>query len=374
LASETSGGYVGEVTNPSYTISPPNPGSAFNWDNTNSAVPADRQSFISPFGRPSTAGAAAANYYGFTVVPNSYLDPQAAYDFHVWTASQGTGSMQAIRRIEQASFQTLQTLPAVPTQTPASGLQHTVFNFNGFTGFAGQFTTGYLTNVTNTSILYSKFVNPSAKGITITDWGYGGHGAYDLYYDKYMNSASTPEGRAAILSAMTDGNSGKLMVTIEEGTNDAAPALASVPSVHGILPGNSSAAFKDNVESLIDAVKSDWSVAGKSPADLSFLVLGMYDYGHRTAAELADHIAFSGQLHDLAQTRSDVSFIDLHDIAPSWDQASALGYMADDVHATVLGADVYSNAIFDQLTSVPEPSALMLLGIAFFINPRRRKR
>src|SRR5262249_45505257 len=148
--------------------------------------------------------------------------------------------------------------------------------------------------------------NPDAKGITITNWGYGGHGAHDMYYDKYMSLSSTAEGRAAYLSALTDGNSGKLMVTIEEGTNDTNTALTNIPSGHGLPPGNGVPALRDNVESLVDAVKSDWIVAGKTPADLSFLVLGMYQYGSPAPLE-AD---FTQQMRDLALSRSDVSFID----------------------------------------------------------------
>ena len=68
-------------------------------------------------------------------------------------------------------------------------------------------------------------------------------------------------------------------------------------------------------------------------------------------------------MRTLAESRGDVSFIDLHDIAPTWDLANALGYMADDVHPTVLGATVYSDAIFQQLVSpIPEPTVM-----AFFL-------
>jgi lysophospholipase L1-like esterase len=233
---------------------------------------------------------------------------------------------------------------------------------------------GTLIDTSNTSILYSRLIKPGATGATVTTWSYGGHGALDLYNDKYLAGPTSSAGRGEFLSAMTDGGSGKLMVVLEEGTNDAADTLATRPSVHGLLPGNSPAAFQDNMASLIDGIKGDWATAGKNPADLSFLVLGMYEYGHRTADEQAVHRQFTQELEDLAHARSDVSFVDLFSIAPSWDQAFAMGYMADDVHPTILGATVYSQAIFDQIvTPTPEPAAgLILLLAAPLVLARRR--
>jgi hypothetical protein len=194
-----------------------------------------------------------------------------------------------------------------------------------------------------------------------------------MYNDKYLGT-STQAGRTAYLNALTDGGSGKLMVVLEEGTNDATPTLANTPSVHGILPGNSPAAFQDNMASLIDGLKSDWAAAGKNPSDLSFLVLGMYQYGNRTDAEQLVHRQFAQGLEDLAHARGDVSFIDLYDIAPSWDQAYALGYMADDVHATDLGATVYSQAIFNQIVPEPAGVASLLVPLVMGTMGRRRQR
>jgi hypothetical protein len=279
--------------------------------------------------------------------------------------------MQSRRLLAQDNYAVFQTNAPVATQAPASGLQHTVFHFDPITGEDGKITAGHIFNVTDTSILYSRLLKPGATGATVTTWGYGGHNALDMYNDKYLGT-STQAGRAAFLSAVTDGGSGKLMVVLEEGTNDASSSWQNTPSVHGILPGNSPAAFQDNMASLIDGFKSDWSAAGKDPADLSFLVLGMYQYGNRTDAEQLVHRQFAQGLEDLAHSLNDVSFIDLYDIAPSWDQASALGYMADDVHPTVLGATVYSQAIFDQI--VPEPVALAGLAAPLAAGALRRRR
>jgi hypothetical protein len=359
-----------------WTITPPYPLGTQGWDNSLQAVPSGAQGFVSTFGEPSTAGATPGQNITFYLNPHALLDNQAAYDWHVWTASPPgvTGSMQARRLLAQDNYATLQTDDPIATSGAGGGatpLQHSVFHFDALSGHDSQITAGNLYNVTNTSVLYSRLLKPGATGVTVTSWQYGGHTALDMYNDKYLGT-TTQAGRAAYLNAVTDGGSGKLMVVLEEGTNDATSALANTPSVHGILPGNSPAAFQDNMASLIDGFKSDWAAAGKDPSDLSFLVLGMYQYGNLTDADQLVHRQYAQELEDLAHTRSDVSFIDLYDIAPPWDQAYAMGYMADGVHATDLGATVYSQAIFDQI--VPEPGALAALSVPLVVAALGRRR
>ena len=379
LANDGSGGNVGTGTNTNYTytVSPPYPLNSDGWDVSPTAVRPDRQSYVRSFGEPITAGASPAQFYSYFLSPGTHLDPQAAYDWNIYTASpDGGGSMQARRfMINNGNESAMQVTAPIVTQTPASGLQRSVFHFNTTTGYDGLISDTQLINTTDTSVLYSRMLKPGTPtGATVTTWSYGGHNAHDMYTDKYAAGPSSQAGRGQFLTAMTDGGSGKLMVTLEEGTNDASPTLANTPSLlNGILPGNSPAAFADNMTALIDGIKSDWISTGKPAGDLSFLVLGMYDYGHQSPDSVATHLAFSDQMRTLAQSRGDVSFIDLHDIAPTWDQANALGYMVDDVHPTVLGATVYSDALFQQLTSpIPEPSCLTLTLIVPLLLARRR--
>jgi hypothetical protein len=371
-------GLGGEIDNLSYTITPPYPLGAGGWDTSLSAVPANRQDYVLSIAQPATAGTTPAINFTYYLSPGGELNPQAAYDWHVWTASApGGGSMQADRGSTDNNNAILQTLAPVATMTPASGLQHSVFHLDATTGHDTAVGFGHLTNVTNTSILYSRLIEPGAKGMTLTTWGYGGHDALQLYTDKYLGGPTSQAGRAQFLSALTDGGSGKLTVVLEEGTNDAGELN---PSVHGITPPGSPAAFLDNMTSLIDGIASDWAAAGKPQGDLSFLVLGMYQYGHRTDAEQALHRAYAQEVEGLAQTRSDVSFVDLYDIAPTWDQANALGYMADDVHPTLLGATVYANGILDQVVNTavaPEPTGAAgpaLLGALALLAVRKRPR
>jgi hypothetical protein len=372
LGSEYSTDNGAAVLTPSYPLN------ALGRDNTLAAVPANRQSYVLSVGEPTTTGATPTDYsYGYFLAPGGHLDPQAAMDWHLWTASPtgATGTMQA--RLQVAGDNApLQITDPVTTQTPANGLQHTVFHFDATGDTAGQTMQGTLIGTSNTSILYSRLLKPGATGATLTTWSYGGHGALDFYNDRYLGGPTSQAGRSQFLSAMTDGGSGKLMVVLEEGTNDSSILLADKPSVHGIFPGNSPAAFQDNVASIMDGIRSDWAAAGKNPADLSFLVLGMYQYGNRTPDEQDLHRRYAQELEGLAQTHSDTSFVDLWDIAPTWDEANALGYMADEVHPTVLGATVYSQAIFDQLMPVlaPEPTAgLMLLAAAPLLLSRTRR-
>jgi hypothetical protein len=356
-------------------LSPGYPLNSNGWDNTIGAVSANRQDYVLSSGEPTTSGPTPTNYsYSFTIDPSSHLNPQGAIDWHVWTASPaGGGSMQA-ELLPPGAAPVLQLTPAVTTQTPANGLQHTVFHFDPTTGHDGQTLQGTLINTSNTSVLYTRLLKPGGTGATVTTWGYGGHDALQFYHDKYLGGPTSQAGRVSYLNALTDGGSGKLMVVLEEGTNDGGETN---PSVHGITPGSSPAAFLDNMTTLIDGIKGDWAATGKNADDLSFLVLGMYQYGHRDDATQALHRSYAQELADLSMRRSDVSFVDLYDIAPTWDQANALGYMVDDVHPTVLGATVYSAGIFDQVVSAtvaPEPGSVivMVLGLSGAILSRHR--
>src|SRR2546423_5757906 len=219
------------------TIAPSYPLNSNGGDHGGGAVPASRQYYVLSFGEPTTVGSPPNNFpFGYFVNPGGNFDPQAAVDWHFWTASPAAGGSMRAEQLVPASQTVLQTSVPIATATPANGLQHSVVHFNGTSGNAGQTVQGTLIDTSNTSILYSRLTKPGATGATVTTWSYGGHGALDLYNDKYLAGPTSPAGRGQFLGAMTDGGSGKLLVVLEEGTNDASADLANRPSVNGVLP------------------------------------------------------------------------------------------------------------------------------------------
>ena len=356
--------------NNSYTITPPYPLNSNNWNTAITAVRSDRQSYVPAFGEPITAGNSPAQYYTAFINPSSYLDPQAAYDWNLYTASaDGGGTMQARQFVDDGTgaYPTLHLDAPIITRTPASGLQHTIFHFDKTTGHAGQVTATQLLATTNTSVLYSRLLKSNSTGATLTTWADGGHTTLDMIRDKieYMS----PLGVAQYMTAVTDSDSGQLMVVIEEGNNDHGQITTSI---RGVAPSNTSAGFNDNLTFMMDELRSDWTLAGKSPSDLSFLLLGMYEKNPIADPTGNAFIRGSAQvMHDVSVASSDASFIDLHEIAPSWQDAYNSGFMADDIHPTTLGAITFANAVFSQL--VPEPTGVaVVILIAGFIFQRPR--
>src|SRR5437016_3569818 len=107
--------------NNSFTTTPPYPLGSNGWTAGTSAVRADRQDYVLSYGEPITAGASTAQYYTTFINPGGYLNPQAAYDWHLWTASpDGGGSMQARRYIAGAAVSVPQLNAPITTGMPAS--------------------------------------------------------------------------------------------------------------------------------------------------------------------------------------------------------------------------------------------------------------
>lgn len=340
------------------------------WSTDPATVPASRAGYT--WFNPVSAGASPASGQGWGVF-GSTLPANAAYDMHLYTASPaGGGSVSAIRRLGVPSYPVLATTPAVNTQTPATGLQHTVLPFPSNSLDAGTPQEFFLSNTTNTSVLYSRLLRPDATGVTVTTWGYGGHSARAFLADQYTPAGGmTREGRAAWLTAMSDGGSGKLNVVIAEGFNDRADTAVSAD---GTNASNTPAGFAANVSSIVAAVRSDWAAAGKNPSDLTFTLLGTYGdrFNSGPTGILRDYAAAEA---GLAAADPQVNFVDLYQFVPSFDESERLGYIVDDVHLTRDGALAYSAAAFDAMTTVPEPATSAVAAVAAVgLLVRRRRR
>jgi hypothetical protein len=360
-----------------YAIGGPPTPEQYGWTYDLAAAPAVRRSYTWNGTGTATAGSSAASQYSFFVSPGGLFDAQAAYRWDVFAAATtpAGGSMSARRGLAESPYTVNYILPAQPTIAPAAapGLQKVSFQFPAVPGYDGLSTQGNLIDVTNTSVFYSRLLKSDPTGATVTFWNQGGASSLDFLQQNYLQGPSSAEGRGQFYTAMTSGGSGKLMVILYFGLNDR--GRASVPSAHGITPGNSPAAYLDNMTTLIDNVRADWAAAGKDPDDLSFLVNGLYVDGYDATSndERGRTREFARALHDLALARPDVSFFDIFAHAPDYDTAWSLGYMNDPVHPSLLGATVYADATIAAL--VPEPAAgATLAAAAIAIGMRRRTR
>ena len=339
----------GSFGGPGYGYSNGGANASFGWDTSIANAPADRQGYAVK-GEVVNAGASPASFFGYQVNGNSpTLSPTAAYDWHVYTASDSTGSMSAVRRRDSSPYTVYQSVGPVATSTPVDGLQHTVFSFDDTPEISSGLTQAFrLVNTTETSVFYSRLTDPNAaSGITVSSIGYGGKTTLEFYNDIWINGALSPQGRAHYLSSLVDGGSGKLNIMIAEGFND---RNETDPSVNGITDGNSPEAFADNMDALMDAMRADWLAGGHDPTDLSFTLLGMFEIQSDTDPEDEGLMRdYALELENIALSDTQVSFVNLYDLAPKYAEASGLGYSTDGLHPTLLGSTVYSRVLLNAL-------------------------
>lgn len=314
------------------------------WSADVADVPAGRQHYVWKQ-TALTAGSSSAGLVGVKVPHlGETMSPTEAFDFHVWTASPpGGGSMSAERNLGWNT--TLQTVGPVATALPDSGLQHTVFSFHEQPGTDDDCHRFVLKDTTHTSVLYWRLLRPQASGATVSGWWWSGHSTAQLLDGMYLGGGTDRQGRVALLEGIVDRGSGKLNVMIYEGLNDR---------------NTSAARFRGDVENLIGAVRSDWAQTARPADDLSFTVFGMYETGSGDQQLLRQ---YAQQLHDLALSDRQVSFIDVYEFGPSFAEGAALGYFSDTQHLSETGALHYGPQIMRTLTAVPEPTTFTLLGI-----------
>ncbi len=324
-------------------------------DLSKQAVRADRQGYVWRQ-RAETAGATpigdfAAGSLGSPLGVNAGLDWQL-YMVPTANAPQGQGKFEAFSRLGVPDYNHFTSNTSYTISSPASGLVQKTLHYDSPAQYYGQPMEIHLTNMQNLSVLYSRLSSPGATGASVTSWGYGGRSTLAFYKDYWMGQGMTAEGRKAWFDAMTAGGSGKLNIVLEEGLNDRNESQASLA---GTTPGNSSKAFKENIQGLMSQIRTEWTAAGRNYSDLTFMLLGTYEDYFEGQADQNDS---AGALHDysyalqqIALSDPQVSFIDLLNHAPRYDEALSKGYMFDGVHAAKVATTLYSEMIIDTLQS-----------------------
>ena len=120
----------------------------------------------------------------------------------------------------------------------------------------------------------------------------------------------------------------------------------------------------------ITPIGSDWSALGRTPTDLSFTLVGMYETGFANEP-LRE---YASALRVIAGSDPQVSFIDLFELTPGYAEAVSRGYIRDGLHLERPGALAYGDVLMQTLTSVPEPGMMTgLLGLAGILLRRKAR-
>lgn len=307
---------------------------------------------------------------------NPLLDNTDAYDWQFWLASDeqgGTIQGQRYARTQTPSRRTLvQTTPVVPI---AEGFEPLTLPF-GATDLDRDWHEFALAHTTNTTIFWQRLIAPERTGATVTGWGYPGMTTRDFVLDLYAPAEGRDQrGRAAHLSALVHGNSGKLNVVIAEGVNDSRDNRLSL---QGVAPSSSPEGFVDNIETLIGMIRDDWAAAGFEGGDLSFTLLGPYQVdpsiiGTTRWGLLAQYAL---ALHTLASHDPQLSFVDMWQAGPDWQTAVANNFIHDGIHPSIPGSQLYGSVFVNELLQIPEPPAAWLMAalVLLYMNRGRSRR
>lgn len=308
-----------------------------------SGPPSDSVSSGVPSLSPSARHFQVGSNFSFigTGVDPVVLDMSQPLDWHVFAnGTSANAQLQATRSRRTTSpwsQTTLQTTPIQSVAQQANELSDYVFRFNG-TNDPGEWQSFEFTPASrDTSLYYTKLVHPNKTGMTVSGWSYSGGITEGFRTEYYNHPRFTSAARDALYQSLVAGNSGKLNVAITFSVNDA----------NQVTPQS----FGQSIQGLVADVRRDWAAAGLPLADLSFTLVSAYQvnangYPSSSFQRLSD---FRGVLDSIAAGDSQISFIDMWEAGPTWQQAIANGYLADYVHPSAAGTRVYGDVFMSQL-------------------------
>lgn len=151
-------------------------------------------------------------------------------------------------------------------------------------------------------------VDAAAGAVFHTLYGYGGQSARDMA--ESMSRANLVEYLGEISTLL--GPSRVVVVRISTGLNDrneSAPSFAS-----GIIPGNSPAAFADNIASIITSFRAAWAALGNVQTNLRFVVAVSHPISSPDDPLL---VSYRGAANDLARRRSGCVAVDFTKLTSS---------------------------------------------------------
>jgi hypothetical protein len=190
-------------------------------------------------------------------------------------------------------------------------------------------------------------------GVVIGTRYLGGNSAIDNYNDVFP-AANDPlwsdDGRRFLLNAATMHSDGWLLVVTYLDVND---RTESLPSVHGITPGHSRAAYRDNIESTLNA----YDAMAPDACRVFHLLVGS---PRLNGAKNDKLVEFHEELAAIATDREHTAFVNLQTLLPGNPQLVAMGVFphANDVHQTEAGSMLIGATIVDAIFSAATPFSL----------------
>jgi len=339
----------------------------YNWTNNNSAsnsvghtidpekLPEVVQPYADPYDRPVMAidsNVPHAGGLGVIALATSWLDLTEDLRLDVWHGVDTSIDAVLPRRRLNTPPWTAETAPSVIESIDASiGIRRSSVSWSSSQSAWLGSNTAVMVGNPGTGLPIDFRVHmlqvtrpTKTTGAVVSTRHRGGNSAIDNYNDIFpaVNDPNwTDVGRRFMLRASTHHSDGWLLVMTYLDVNDRNETL---PSVNGITPGNSPAAYRDNIESTLDA----YDRYAPDPCRVFHLLVGT----PRLASEQNNLIAaYHHELASIASSRPRTGFLNLQEVMPDNEQLVLSGIFPNgsDVHQTKIGSLVIGQTIVSQL-------------------------
>lgn len=141
-----------------------------------------------------------------------------------------------------------------------------------------------------------------------TLYGVGGQSAYDMCVWLQGRNNEALSLYFSILRGRMGANK-RVVFIITTGLNDRNETSASAGPIGGITPGDSAAAFSDNINGIITRIKAIWTLNGWSHTELYWMVIPSHSVSNPNDAELE---SYKTAVRTLSDTTDNMAVIDIN--------------------------------------------------------------
>lgn len=273
----------------------------------------------------------------------------------------GAGGFSPFFRYESFPFDTIGTTPFISTRTgdasafrvasgsvtiPANALRTRGFAFRPAPGngsVVGPFI-GYYIRAENTA--------RSSGAAMSTLYARGSQSFRDIALAFSRSSDETLSLFFESVRATQDGT-GAVLVRLNSGLNDRSESLPSIPS--GIMPGNSAAAYQDNLQYLMTRIRTIWANNGWPGDQLYFLLTPSHPVAWPDDAQL---VAYRARAEAIAATNPRTCVVRLDRLTNAPEMLSNIWYQLNGYDRNHLTDDGYFALAERELLAIIRPSCV----------------
>jgi len=306
---------------------------------------------------PEGATASGAGLVGMVMDPRCPIglsgNLRLHYSYGLFSGS-GAGSFQPYCRFEAFPFTTIQTSPIVSTRTGDDGPFRIAFGMLDIAAEARNRQVSFRAVPTTSSVIgpfiaYFMRVENSqtSRGAAVSAlYAVGSKSSYDMAAAVTNTSDATLTHYFEHVRRL-QGAAGAVLVRINTGLNDRAEARPSLTA--GIAPGNSAAAYKDNILTIIHRIESIWALNGWSTQNLYFLLTPSHPVAEPDEVGLR---SYRDACIQIAAARSRTACVRLDEISSATEMLALRWYQQNGFDRNHLVEEAYDSLAEREIMSI----------------------